>query len=161
MLAQQSFVFVKSLEQSLEYAPRKYISLLINIGRFQRSKNLTSWCTQNPENVLSLFPPYFTISNGSFIEDRRSMATKDWLARAALDDNLMLTRHVIALQIAVESHQRALDLTHGNSEARSWPYRHLPRTEDPEYRLNLIRDILIAGTTFQALSLRTNDLFAA
>ena len=37
----------------------------------------------------------------------------------------------------------------------------LPRTEDPAYRLKLICDILIAETTFQALTLRSKDLLAA
>ena len=83
-------------------------------------------------------------------------------ARAALDDNFMLTRHVIALQIAVASHQRALDLAQEMIQRLVRGHIDtLPRTEDSEYRLKLIRDILIAETTFQALTLRTNDLLAA
>ena len=83
-------------------------------------------------------------------------------ARAALDDNLMLTRHVIALQIAVASHQRALDLAQEMIQRLVRGHIDtLPRTEDREYRLKLIRDILIAETTFQALTLRSNDLLAA
>lgn len=83
-------------------------------------------------------------------------------ARAALDANLARTRHVIALQIAVENHQRTLGLTHEVIQRLVRGHIDtLPRTEDPEYRLNLIRDILVAETTFQALTLRANDLFAA
>lgn len=83
-------------------------------------------------------------------------------ARAALDANLALTRHSVALQIAVEGFQNTLGLTRETIAALVRGHIDmLPRTEDAEYRFRLVRDILVTEITFQALTLRTNDLLAA
>lgn len=83
-------------------------------------------------------------------------------ARIALDANLTLTRNTVLLQMAVDEINRAAGMTKillGNLVERQ--IDTLPPIDAPDFRLRLVRDILVADTSYQVLLLRLNELFAA
>jgi hypothetical protein len=83
-------------------------------------------------------------------------------ARAALDANIAYTRHTIALQIAVEGLRSSLGVTRETIATLVRGHIDtLPDTSAAEYRLHLVRDILVAETTFRALTLRVEELLSA
>ena len=88
--------------------------------------------------------------------------TDNGAARAALNADPVLARDVIALQLQLELFQRALNLNRGATENLvQQQVNSIPLTDEPDYRLKLIRDVLAVSTAFEALSVHAKELLTA
>ena len=88
--------------------------------------------------------------------------TDNGAARAALNADPVLARDVIALPLAMEVFQRTLDQHHEAVETLvQRQVNEIPLTDEPDFRLNLIRDVLAVRTAFEALTVHAKALLAA
>jgi hypothetical protein len=82
--------------------------------------------------------------------------------RAALSADRVLMRDLIALQLQLELFERALNL---NREATENLVQRqviaIPLTDEPDYRLNLIHDVMAVTVAFEGLSVHAHELLAA
>lgn len=82
--------------------------------------------------------------------------------RAALNTDPALTRDLIALQFQLELFERALGQSReAASNLVERQVNTITLTDAPDFRVNLIRDVLAVSTAFEALGVHANALLAA